>query len=132
MSKEIHVLLVDDEPDFIEPLSFWLKTKGYRVSTVSSGEEAVRLVKDDPPQIVFLDIHMHGMDGLEALRQIRTFNPELPVIMVTATGSVEENFRKAKKLGVSGFFPKHTSLDELGSIIESSLRSHAKLKSSQA
>ena len=131
MSATVHVLLVDDEPDFVEPLAFWLQAKGYRVSTAANGREAVQRVKQDSPDIIFLDIHMKEMDGLEALRQIRAFNRDLPVIMVTATGHVEENFRKAKELGVSGFFPKHTSLSELSRIIEASLRSHVKLKSSK-
>ncbi len=129
-TKRVRVLLVDDEPDFVEPVSFWLQSKGYEVAAAGTGKDALKQLEQQMPDIVFLDIHMPDMDGLETLRKIRARNKELPVIMVTATYQVAAHFPKANELGISGFFPKHTSLSELVRIIETSLRAHVKLKPS--
>ena len=129
-AKRVKVLLVDDEPDFVEPVSFWLQSKGYDVVSASNGKDALKQMEGAMPDIVFLDIHMPDMDGLETLRKIRALSKTLPVIMVTATYQVAAHFPKANELGISGFFPKHTSLSELVRIIETSLRAHAKLKPS--
>jgi len=128
--RKVHVLLVDDEQDFLEPVSFWLQSKGYRVTTANSGQAALDVIHRGTPDIVFLDIHMPGMDGLETLRHIRETHKDLPVIIVTAVYQDEKNFSTANKLGISGFFPKQSTLSELTSIIQTCLKAHAKLKPS--
>ena len=122
------VLLVDDEADFLEPVAFWLRSKGYTVHSASSGPEAIRAVKQRLPDIIFLDIHMPGMDGIQTLQQIRTISKEVPVIIVTAAYQDEKNFATANELGISGFFPKQKSLTDLVLILEASLRAHTKLR----
>ena len=129
MDKPISVLLVDDETDFTEPIAFWLKSRGYVVTTAKNGKEAVQKVRDNPPDIVFMDIHMRVMDGLEALKTIRTFNKDLPIIMVTAVYGDEGNVTKASELGISGFFAKNYTFDQLIQMIEVTLRTHKKLQS---
>ena len=118
MERAINVLMVDDEADFLEPVAFWLKSKGYAVTTLTGGEEAVALVKRAPPDIIFLDINMPGLDGIETLRRIRAMNRDLPVVMVTAAYQDEKNISRASTLGISGFFPKNNSLSELVRVIE--------------
>ncbi|MBL7130521.1 MAG: response regulator [Candidatus Omnitrophica bacterium] len=131
MEDKIKVLLVDDEPDFLVPIAFWLNSKGYEVAVASSGEKAIDMLKKEKkPHIVFLDINMPGMDGLETLKRIRKMDRELPVIMVTAYAD-EEKFSQAKKLKTSGFFPKGGSLEELQKTIEVTLRTLKKLKMPQ-
>lgn len=127
MEEKIKILLVDDEPDFLVPIAFWLNSKGYEVAVASSGEKALDMLKEKKPNIIFLDINMPGMDGLETLRRIRKSDKELSVIMVTAYAD-EEKFSQAKKLNTSGFFPKGGSLEELQKTIEVTLRTHKKLK----
>ncbi len=128
MGRTIRVLLVDDEEDFVMPVSYWLQSRGYETATVANGQEALDAIEKQMPDIVFMDINMPVMDGLETLRRIRELYKGLPVIMVTAAYQDEKNFEKANKLGISGFFPKHSSLPELGRIIEASLRAHTKLR----
>ena len=118
----IRVLLVDDEPDFLESVSYWLTSKGYAVQKTSDGESALELIRTNPPQVVFLDCMMPKMDGFETLRRIRAINRTLPVIMVTAGISDENKFAGARALGMSGFFPKGSSLDQLAKILEVALR----------
>ncbi len=72
---------------------------------------------------MFLDIHMPEMDGMETLRRIRSFNPTIPVIMVTGFPK-EEKMEEAIKLGVSGFFPKTGSFEDLGRILKAAIRTH--------
>lgn len=126
MEGKIKVLLVDDKADFLDPICFWLKSKGYLVTTASNGREAIEMVKTGKPDIVFLDIHMPTMDGIEALTAIRKFNKEIPIIMLTAYGD-EESMSSARKLGISGFFPKKADLEQLTSMLEATLRTHKKL-----
>ncbi len=129
-NKPIRVLLVDDESDFTEPIAFWLKSRGYEVMTASNGQEAVDRIKSDPPDITFLDINMPVMDGLEALKTIRTFNKKLPIIMVTAAYSSEDKITRAKASGVSGFFAKNYTFDQLVQMIQVTLRTHKNLQPS--
>ena len=120
--RSVRVLLVDDEPDFLESVSYWLTSKGYAVQKTSDGESAVELIKVNPPNVVFLDCMMPKIDGFETLRRIRMVNKTLPVIMVTAGVSDENKFAGARALGMSGFFPKGNSLDQLARLLEIALR----------
>lgn len=127
MTENTHVLLVDDESDFTDPIAFWLKSKGYTVSVTTNGEDAIKIIKEQSPHIVFLDINLPGMDGLEILKRVREFNKDLPIIMVTAYTD-EEKFAKAQELKTSGFFSKDKSLEDLQKTIQISLRIHKGLK----
>ncbi len=99
------VLVVDDEPEAVELLTEFLSSKGYEVLTATSGEEALRRVKEERPHLVLLDIQMPKMNGLEVLRRIREIDPEMGVIM--ATGVNEEDVgRKALELGAFDYIVK--------------------------
>lgn len=118
---EIRILLVDDEPDYAETMTFYLKAKGYLVATAENGEEALSLLATGIPEVVFLDVMMPGMDGIETLRRIRQTQPNLPVIMVTAYSS-EENMREAQRLGAVGFFPKGGDFSQAAVLIQQALQ----------
>jgi two-component system response regulator MprA len=123
MPEPIRVLLVDDEEDFIESVSFWLTSKGYQVAKARSGEAALALLKENRQDVVFLDVMMPGLDGVETLRRLRAFNKSIPVILVTASDMTDENrYAGAKALGVSGLFPKGSSLTQLTQALEVALR----------
>jgi CheY-like chemotaxis protein len=126
VERKIRVLLVDDEPDFVESMSLWLKAKGYSVLVASSGEEAIKIIKEQAPQIVFLDIKMPAMDGIETLRRIREFNQRIPVIMITAYAD-EEKLAKAQRLNISGFFSKDEDVKVLQDTIELTLKTYKRI-----
>ncbi len=126
MSNRPKVLVCDDEPDFLEVLAAELQAEGYEVSTVGSGEEAIRRVRESPPDIVFLDIRMPEMDGIQTLRQIRRINGSLPVVILTANYRDESSFMVADELGSCGFFPKTGSVQELVTVIQANLRWHGR------
>jgi two-component system response regulator VicR len=127
MSGQIKILLVDDETDFTQPMAFWLKSKGYAVTAVSSGEDAIKKVEEDTPDVIFLDLNMPVMDGVEVLKKIRGFNKDVPVIIVSAY--VEDlRIKEAVNYEISGVFYKGKDFTESHSLIEAALRTHKKLK----
>jgi len=132
MKKQINILMIDDEKDFLELMSFWLKSKGYKTQIVTSGNEGVEIVKQTPPDIVFLDIFMPGMNGVETLTEIRKVNKDIPVIMLTVAElkNVKDAYsmNELNKLGVSGFFKKKDSFDELSKLLDVTLRMHKRIR----
>lgn len=119
--KEIKILLVDDEESFRRPMEIWLKSHGYKVTDCGGGEEALTLIKNERPTVVFLDLIMpEGLDGLETLQRIREIDKELPVILITAYGS-DQRITEAIKLGIDGFFSKSASFNSLLILINSVL-----------
>lgn len=127
MEENIKILLVDDEPDFTQPMEFWLKSKGYCVMVVPDGASAIKIIKENAPDIVFLDINMPVMDGAETLRRIREFNPDLPVIIISAYLG-DRRTREATSYGISGLFYKGEDFNKGLGLLESVLRTHKKLK----
>ncbi len=128
MDRPLNILLVDNEAEFLESISYWLETKEHNVRVAYSGEESLELIKNSTFDIVFLDIHMPGgIDGMETLRRIRSTHPNLPVVMVTGYAK-EEKMGEALQLGISGFFPKTASFEDLGRIIKAAIRTHKDLR----
>ncbi len=124
---KITVLVAEDEADFRTIMTFWLESKGYAVIPASDGKEAVELVKEKNPDVVFLDLNMIGMDGVEAFKKIREFNKDIPVIIISAhidTLKAEE----VMSLGVSGVFAKGDNFERGFSLLEVALKGHNKLK----
>jgi DNA-binding response OmpR family regulator len=80
----LRVLVIDDEPEICAYLSDFLSAEGFRVHTVSDPLKALPEVKEGRYQIVLLDLRMPGVDGLELLQQIRAFDSDLCVIVMTA------------------------------------------------
>ncbi len=78
------VLVVDDDPAVTSVLKRGLAYEGFAVDTAASGEEALALARERPPDVVVLDIMMPGLDGFEVLRRLRAADPQLPVLMLTA------------------------------------------------
>ncbi len=127
MDKEIKVLVADDEGDFRQLMTFWLQSKGYSVLTAADGNEAVGVVREQRPDIVFLDLNMPVMDGPEALKKIREINKDLPVIVISAY--IESPImREIEPFGISGVFYKGGDFKDGLSLLEAALRTHKKLK----
>lgn len=126
-NKNIEILIVDDEKDFVATMEFWLKSQGYHVQTAFNGQDAVNIIKKQPPHIVFLDINMPEMDGIETLRRIREIDSELPVVMITAHGT-DDNRGEAHKLRANAFFDKSKDFYEADHIIKSILHFFVKAK----
>jgi two-component system, NtrC family, nitrogen regulation response regulator NtrX len=121
-----HILIVDDERAIQRSLRGVLEDEGYRVTAVGSAEEALARLGDDPPDLVFLDIWMPGMDGLEALAEIKQRRRETAVVMISGHGTIETAV-KATKLGAYDFVEKPLSLEKTLLVVERTLE-HARLE----
>lgn len=106
------ILIVDDEVSICQSLSAILKDEGYQVLTAYSGEEALKSIDNEMPQLVLLDIWLPGMDGLETLKAIKAAHPEILVIIMSGHGNIETAV-KATKLGAYDFIEKPLSLDKV-------------------
>ncbi len=118
------ILVVDDERSILESLRDILEDEGYAVRCVESGEEALRVVEESPPDLVLLDIWLPGLDGMEVLSRIRQTQPALPVIMISGHGTIELAVR-AVKLGAFDFLEKPLSYDRVVVSVEKALRMRA-------
>ncbi|QJA06614.1 sigma-54-dependent Fis family transcriptional regulator [Thermosulfurimonas marina] len=118
------ILVVDDERSILESLRDILEDEGYRVHCVESGEEALRLAQENPPDLVLLDVWLPGIDGLEVLRRLRETQPTLPVIMISGHGNIEMAV-KAVKLGAFDFLEKPLSYDRVVVSVEKALKVRA-------
>ncbi len=87
--KKIRVLVVDDEERFRLTATATLSHRGFEVEAVGGGPEAIDFLKNHDVDVVVLDVKMPGMDGNEALREIKILKPDLAVIMLTAHGTVD-------------------------------------------
>jgi len=125
--NKITVLVVEDETDFCRIMTVWLESKGYAVISASDGKTGVDLVKERKPNVVFLDLNMPGMDGVEAFKNIREFNKDIPVIIISAYIDIPRT-KELMSLGVSGIFSKGDSFEKGFSLLEVALRGHSKLK----
>jgi two-component system nitrogen regulation response regulator NtrX len=110
MSHE-EILIVDDEKNIRSALEGILEDEGYRVKGAASAEEFLRQVAQSVPDLVVLDVWLPGMDGLQALEEVKRFHPELPIIMISGHSTVETAVR-ATKLGAYDFIEKPLSLEK--------------------
>ena len=112
------ILLVDDEEKFRVPLAQRLNLRGYETADVDNGEDAIKLIrKHSDIDIVLLDRKMPGMDGEQTLKELKSFRPELQVIMLTAHGSMESAMETGR-LDAYAYLEKPCELDDLVRVIE--------------
>lgn len=116
MHTNIRILVVDDEKECSELVKNYLTRKGYSADTALSGEEAILKIKSAAFNIVLLDIHMAGIDGMAVLKTIKDIDKTIKVFMTTAMEN-KEITRKAFELGADGYLVKPFNLSELENAI---------------
>jgi DNA-binding response OmpR family regulator len=114
------ILVVDDDPDIVRLLKYFLEAKGRQVQTASTGAEALELFKREPPDLVILDVMLPGMDGWAVLQKIRE-SSQVPVLMLTGKDAPTD---KAKGLlsGADDYIAKPFDLAELEARIVAVMR----------
>ena len=105
------IYVVDDDPDMREVLSLALESK-FQVKAFSTAGSAIEVIKDDPPDLILLDIGLPDMSGVDALREIKKLHPEALVIMVTASTDLNTAI-STMKLGASDYMTKPINVDAL-------------------
>ena len=121
MKDTAKILVVDDDAVVGRSFDRVLTEKGYEVSTVLSGEEGLKKIGTDGFDLVFTDIKMPGMDGLEMAKRIKEMNPWMPVVVVTGYGS-QANEAQAKEVGVADFLRKPLTPETIEQVTRKTLR----------
>jgi two-component system response regulator (stage 0 sporulation protein F) len=124
---DIKVLIVDDQDDFRQLMKFWLSRKGYCVIEAQNGQLALTMVKEHNPDIIFMDLKMPVIDGVEAIKRIREFNKDVPIIVISSYVS-DPGIKDIMTYEVSGIFYKGKDFQEGLTLLETALRTHKKLK----
>ncbi|MDH5544539.1 MAG: phosphate regulon transcriptional regulator PhoB [Gammaproteobacteria bacterium] len=121
--KEIHLLIVEDEPAIRDMLDFSLDHKVFRLSMVENTAQARQIVLDDPPDLIVLDWMLPGESGVEFARYLKSqeFSKEIPVIMLTAKGEEDDKIR-GLEAGADDYVTKPFSPRELSARIKAVLR----------
>ena len=116
-----HILVVDDDPGILRLLTMRLRSWGCRVSTAGTAEEALARIAIDPPQLLLSDVRLPGKDGVELFEEIRATRPMLPVILMTAHGTIPDAV-EAMSRGVFGYLTKPFDSQALHEKIEQALK----------
>ena len=114
------ILVVDDEKSMCQFLSIMLRKEGYEITTVSNGKKAVEEVHSHRYDVVLTDIKMGGMDGIEVLKEIKKYDPTLPVVIMTAYAS-QKTAIEAVNQGAFHYLIKHAKNDEIKMVVRNAL-----------
>ncbi|MCA9729385.1 MAG: sigma-54 dependent transcriptional regulator [Candidatus Eisenbacteria bacterium] len=125
------VLLVDDDASLREVLTFALEEIGHDVEAHGDGASALAAITSSPPEIVITDLKMPGLDGMEVLRRVHTAHPAIPVIVLTAFGTIEDAV-EAMKEGAYHYLTKPYRRDELRVTIDQALERRRLLLENQS
>ncbi|MFN7957341.1 MAG: sigma-54 dependent transcriptional regulator [Holophagaceae bacterium] len=131
MATPLRVLVVDDDPGMRDGMAMSLKRAGFFAEQARGGEEALRMVRPGAFDAVVTDLRMPGMDGLQLTARLKAVDPTLPVLLITAFGSLE-SAREAMRLGAFDFLSKPFSPEELTAALHKALKSEGHLKAEEA
>ncbi len=116
-----HILLVDDDVSLIRLLTIRLESEGYRISTAASGTEGLQKLKSGGIDLLLTDLRMDEMDGMRLFHEVQKLNPSLPVIIMTAHGTIPDAVQAAQQ-GVFGFLTKPLDKEELLTTLNDALQ----------
>ncbi|HWR53635.1 MAG TPA: sigma-54 dependent transcriptional regulator [Bryobacteraceae bacterium] len=118
--KRIRILVVDDDENLRWVVQTQLDEMGYAVDTATDATQALEAIEQDPPALVLTDLKMPGVSGVELLERIRSGHPEIPVIIVTAFGTIQSAV-EAMRAGAYDYLTKPIDYDELGLVVSRAL-----------
>jgi DNA-binding response OmpR family regulator len=110
--QEFKVLMVDDEEDFVKTLAERMQMRDLSPDVALSGEQALKRVETDVPDVMVLDLKMPGIDGMEVLRRVRQAYPDVQVVILTGHGS-ERDEAEARRLGAFSYLLKPVDMEKL-------------------
>ena len=125
------VLLVDDDGDWRAALELWLQGEGMRGIGLGRGERITSAIETHRPDVVLLDIHLPGLDGLQILDLLHLRWPSLPVVIMTAFGGFETG-ELARRCGATGYLEKPFRMAELMSELARALEGRAQRSSGKS
>lgn len=117
MAEKLNILVVDDEEVMRELFTRTLGLKGYKVDTAKDGPSAIEAVKKDPYDLIFLDVVMPEMDGLEVLKKIKEITA-VPIVTMMTGFEVKDKLEEAQKLGAYNSLHKPFDIVEIMGVVE--------------
>src|SRR5262249_26916356 len=111
------ILFVDDDPEMRQLIMEFFHSEGYQISDAHNGKDALSQMSNYEFDAVITDLRMQEMDGLALLREIHTHNPNLPVVLITAFGSIETAVEAIKE-GAANFIPKPFKMQVLKAVVD--------------
>jgi DNA-binding response OmpR family regulator len=131
MSTAARILIVEDEPNVRLVFRTTLESNAYMLSTAEDGETALRWLEHSPYDLVLLDLQMPGLGGMEVLKRLRGTGHGVPVVIVTAHGSIPDAVQ-AMKLGAVDFLTKPVTPGALRAVVTEVLGRHARVTTHSA
>ncbi len=107
------ILVCDDNPDIIELVEFILSGEGYTVETASNGRQVLQAIRDDPPDLVLLDLRMPGLEGIGVLRMLNGHGETSPPVVVLSAKGRAEDRKAAMEAGAKAYLVKPFTLHDL-------------------
>jgi DNA-binding NtrC family response regulator len=120
MSREkpdIRLLMVDDEREFLQAVEPGLVRRGFEVTLAENGAKALDLLASRSFDVVVLDVKMPGLDGVDVFREIKRRSPELPVVMLTGHGNIQQAFETSRE-GVQEYLTKPCDVETLAQVLQ--------------
>ena len=130
MTTPLRVLIVDDDPGMRDGMALSLKRSGFVCEQARSGEDALRMTRPGAYDAVVTDLRMTGMDGLQLTARLKALDPALPVLLITAFGSLE-TAREAMRLGAFDYLTKPFSPEELVGAVRKAVHSEDRLRAEE-
>ncbi len=126
-AKTATILIIDDDSEIRYSLSRVLSSRSYQVVEAPSGEQGIAIVKKSPPDLIFLDVRMGGMSGIEALQHIRSINAKQMVVLMTAFGTAQTAI-EAMKYGAFDYVMKPFDSQKVLTLAEHALKANADMR----
>ena len=120
MSNESNILIIDDDETILDSMTQVFSKEGYCTKTAGNGDQGIRILKENEPDLVFVDLKMPGKGGIEVLEEIKEFDPDCVAIVITGFGTIQSAV-EAMKHGAYDFLPKPFTPDELRFIVKRGL-----------
>lgn len=125
LKKNIKILLVDDDIEYLQITSLFLKSKGYNIITCSSGQEAIDTLAKEEIHIILIDYYMPGMTGEETIKKIRETNTEVIIILQTGYAGQQPPIETLERLKIQNYYDKAEGADKLHLQVLSAVRIYA-------
>jgi DNA-binding response OmpR family regulator len=120
---DYRVLIVDDEEELVTTIAERLQIRGIQAETATDGERALKMIEENPPQVVVLDVMMPGIGGIEILQRMKSQKLEIPVILLTGYGSTEQGMEGMNE-GAFDYLMKPCDLNNLISKIQEAVKTY--------
>lgn len=128
--SDIRLLMVDDETEFLQAMEPGLARRGFDVATAEDGSKALELIRSHTFDVILLDVKMPGIDGVEVFRAVKREAPEIPVVLLTGHGNLQQAFETSRE-GVDEYLTKPCDVETLAGVLKAAVARGAAVERSE-